>query len=109
MKAIELLDIVNCQCTLQESYGVFRYFSAKHDLDKMMPDDLSEYMRDYFLGTDGEVVSCNWSALQARKHLVVMYPTNDEEFHHDFFPIGEEILFSGVMSNGQYVFICGLE
>ena len=109
MKAINLLEIVNEQSTCPSTYAVYRYFAAKHDLDKMSPDELSEFMRDYFLGTDGEVILCDFFALLARKHLVVIYPTNDEEFYHDFFPISEQILFSGTMSNGQYVFICELE
>lgn len=109
MKAIKLLEIVNEQSTCPSTYAVYRYFAAKNGLDDMQLDEISEFMRDYFLGVDGEVISCDSIALQARKHLVVMYPTNDMEFHHDFFPISEQILFSGAMSNGQYVFICELE
>lgn len=31
MKAVELLDIVNCQCTEQSSYDVRLDFNRKHD------------------------------------------------------------------------------
>lgn len=110
MKAIELLEIVNCQCTPQESYGVFRYFSAKHDLYKMMPDELSEYMRDYFLGKSGKVIFVDYFALIARHHLIALYPTTDGDgFYHDFLPINEDALFIGQMDNGQMVYIYELE
>lgn len=109
MKAIDLLDIVNCQCTSQESYGVYKYFAAKHHFDLMNFDELKEYMRDYFLGTDGEVLDIDYFALLSRRHLVAIYPTKEDDFYHDFFPLDENLLFMGKMSNGQYVFICELE
>lgn len=109
MKAIDLLDIVNCQCIPQESYGVYKDFAARHHFDQMNFDELEKYMRDFFLGSDGEVLDINYFALLSRRHLVAIYPTNDDDFYHDFFPLDKTLLFVGKMSNGQFVFICELE
>ena len=110
MKAIEVLDIVNCQCTPQESYSVYRDFISPNVL--CMPDEeMTKFMKSFFVGQTGVVVDIKHELIRKCDNLLVIYPTNDEdgELYHDFAPIYEEALFEGKLDNGQFVYIFNLE
>lgn len=110
MKAIELLDIVNCQATPSESYGIYRDFIKKHDLHKMANPMMYDFMKSYFLGESGVVVSINYEGLADSENLIAIYPTmEDNELYHDFMPIGEQPLFVGLLDDDQLVYIFNLE
>ena len=110
MKAIDLLDIVNCMSTSQESYGVYRDFIKKHDLHKMAYPMQYDFMKSYFLGEKGVVVSMDYGKFNECENLIAIYPTmEDDELYHDFMPISEQPLFVGLLDNDQLVYIFNLE
>lgn len=110
MKAIDLLDIVNCNCTPENTYGIYRYFVQKNDLNKMAYPTMYDFMKSYFLGASGVVVSINYEGLADSENLIAIYPTmEDDELYHDFMPIGEQPLFVGLLDNDQLVYIFNLE
>ena len=110
MKAIDLLDIVNCQSTPQESYGVYRDFVKKNGLNKMAYPMMYDFMKSYFVGAAGVVVSIDYEELSESENLIAIYPTmEDDELYHDFMPISEQPLFVGLLDNDQLVYIFNLE
>lgn len=110
MKAIDVLDVVCCNCTPENTYGVYRDFVKKNDLNKMAYPMMYDFMKSYFLGASGVVVSINYEELSESENLIAIYPTmEDDELYHDFMPIYEESLFEGKLDNGQLVYIFNLE
>ena len=110
MKAIDLLDIVNCQSTPQENYGVYRDFVKKNGLNKMAYPMMYDFMKSYFVGAAGVVVSIDYEELSESENLIAIYPTIEaDELYHDFMPIGEDALFVGLLDNDQLVYIFNLE
>jgi hypothetical protein len=110
MKAIELLEIVNCMCTPQESYSVYQHF-VKQTMDNFSDAEIPLYMRSFFLGENGVMLNINYEKIRQSDSIIVLYPKMDEdgEVYHDFAPIYEESLFEGKLDNGQLVYIFNLE
>lgn len=110
MKAIDVLDVVCCNCTPENTYGIYRYFAQKNDLNKMAYPMMYDFMKSYFLGASGVVVSINYEELSESENLIAIYPTmEDDELYHDFMPISEQPLFVGLLDNDQLVYIFSLE
>ena len=110
MKAIDVLDVVCCNCTPENTYGVYLDFVKKNDLNKMAYPMMYDFMKSYFLGASGVVVSINYEELSESENLIAIYPTmEDDELYHDFMPIGEQPLFVGLLDNDQLVYIFNLE
>lgn len=109
MKAIDLLEIVNEQCTPNESYQIYRNF-GRNILRDFNDDELSQFMKGFFVGNDGVVISIDHELLRESDGLVVVYPTIEaDELYHDFMPISEQSLFIGLLDNDQLVYIFNLE
>ena len=111
MKAIELLEIVNENCTPNESYLIYRNV-VKPAISGQNDKEIMLFMWDFFLGTDGIIIHIDFEKLKQAENVVVIYPTIVEvtgEFYHDFAPNYEESLFEGKLDNGQLVYIFNLE
>lgn len=109
MKAIELLEIVNENCTPNESYLIYRNV-VKTAISGLSDEEVTNFMQTFFLGADGVVLNIDCSRLREATDLVVLYPTEEDgELYHDFAPIYEEALFEGKLDNGQFVYIFNLE
>lgn len=109
MKAIELLEIVNENCTPNESYLIYRNV-VKPAISGLSDEEVTNFMQTFFLGADGVILNIDYSRLRETTDLVVLYPTEEDgELYHDFAPIYEESLFEGKLDNGQLVYIFNLE
>lgn len=110
MKAIELLEIVNENCTPNESYLIYRNV-VKPAISGLSDEEVTNFMQTFFLGADGVVLNIDYSRLREVTDLVVLYPTEENgELYHDFAPMYyEESLFEGKLDNDQLVYIFNLE
>lgn len=109
MKAIELLEIVNENCTPNESYLIYHNV-VKPAISGLSDEEVTNFMQTFFLGADGVILNIDYSRLREATDLIVLYPTEEDgELYHDFAPIYEESLFEGKLDNGQLVYIFNLE
>ena len=108
MKAIELLDIVQSQCTEQNSYQVLRY--GKHRADETR-EDMREFLKEYCLGESGRIISTWFDEWMKHENFVIVWPEEtDDGFYHDFDPINAELpVFSGWDCCNQFVCVYPLE
>lgn len=110
MKAVELLDIVNCQCTEQSSYDVQLDFNRKHDTKHKTDEELEQYLKEFFLGKDGVVLKLDHDRFRQCEHLVGIYPIVEyDEEYHDFLPANDESVFIGLTNTLQMLHIYNLE
>lgn len=110
MKAVELLDIVNCQCTEQSSYDVQLDFNRKHDTKNKTDEELEQYLKEFFLGKDGVVLKLDHDRFRQCEHLVGVYPVVEfDEEYHDFLPTTDESVFIGLTNTLQMLHIYNLE
>lgn len=110
MKAVELLNIVNCLCTEQSSYDVNLDFNSKHGSKFKTDEELEQYLKEYFLGKDGVVLKLDHDRFRQCTHLVSIYPTLEfDEEYHDFLPSDDECVFIGLTNTLLMLYIYNLE
>lgn len=113
MKAIELLQIVNEQCTPETTYQIYHKLDRKL-LNGLQPHECFKPIRDFFLGEDkGECLVCKVGYFLYHNHFVLIFLDKDSggELYHDFYGCWdfENPIFEGINEFGQHLRVYPLE